>query len=152
MHAKPSGEGQYEHSSIISTVVHKLFKSPHVGRHPTFLTKRDEWAATFEWIFNTEPTPRTDCPATLPDVVWHDEEIPGSLPPQNGGGPISDLHKDLVVMMAGASKDVTLAGDFSVVDRWTEEQAAHYCEQRMQVFLADLHPEVLMEDLLATKA
>lgn len=26
VHAKPAGEGQYEHSSIISTVVHKLFQ------------------------------------------------------------------------------------------------------------------------------
>jgi hypothetical protein len=37
VHARPEGEGQYEHSSIISTVVHKLFKPADGKRfHATF--------------------------------------------------------------------------------------------------------------------
>ncbi|CAK9184403.1 unnamed protein product [Ilex paraguariensis] len=51
---------EYEHSSIPATVK-KIFNltSP-------FLTKRDEWAGTFEAILQTRKEPRTDCPETLP--------------------------------------------------------------------------------------
>ncbi|KAL9675424.1 hypothetical protein QQ045_003626 [Rhodiola kirilowii] len=52
---KPTPTSEYEHSSIPATVK-KIFnlKSP-------FLTKRDEWAGTFETVL-TRTTPRTDCP------------------------------------------------------------------------------------------
>ncbi|KAK3003683.1 hypothetical protein RJ639_018453, partial [Escallonia herrerae] len=52
----PSPTSEYEHSSIPATVK-KIFNltSP-------FLTKRDEWAGTFEGIIQTRTQPRTDCP------------------------------------------------------------------------------------------
>ncbi|KAK4791443.1 hypothetical protein SAY86_031856 [Trapa natans] len=55
----PSPTSEYEHSSIPATVK-KLFNltSP-------FLTKRDEWAGTFERIVEELAEPRTDCPGLL---------------------------------------------------------------------------------------
>ncbi|XP_024028148.1 non-specific phospholipase C2 isoform X2 [Morus notabilis] len=59
----PSGSpfptSEFEHSSIPATVK-KLFNlsSP-------FLTKRDQWAGTFEGIFQKRTEPRTDCPAEI---------------------------------------------------------------------------------------
>ncbi|KAD4982591.1 hypothetical protein E3N88_19262 [Mikania micrantha] len=58
----PSGPfptSQYEHSSIAATVK-KIFNLKE------FLTKRDEWAGTFEGILS-RTTPRPDCPETLPE-------------------------------------------------------------------------------------
>lgn len=51
----PTSTSEYEHSSISATVK-KLFNLP------SFLTKRDAWAGTFEGIVQTRTEPRTDCP------------------------------------------------------------------------------------------
>jgi len=61
--AKPQSNSLYEHSSILATVG-KLF--PQLGSK-ALLTKRVQWAATFEHLINRK-TPRTDCPMTLPNV------------------------------------------------------------------------------------
>ncbi|OIV93136.1 hypothetical protein TanjilG_20798 [Lupinus angustifolius] len=58
----PTPTSEYEHSSIPATVK-KLFNLP------SFLTKRDEWAGTFEGIVQTRKEPRTDCPEQLPNPV-----------------------------------------------------------------------------------
>ncbi|CAL0311988.1 unnamed protein product [Lupinus luteus] len=58
----PTPTSEYEHSSIPATVK-KIFNLPK------FLTKRDEWAGTFEGILQTRKEPRTDCPWTLPIPV-----------------------------------------------------------------------------------
>ncbi|KAI6703072.1 hypothetical protein NL676_012208 [Syzygium grande] len=61
---KPTGPyptSQYEHSSIAATVK-KIFNLKN------FLTKRDEWAGTFEVVLNRS-SPRTDCPVTLSDAA-----------------------------------------------------------------------------------
>lgn len=55
----PTPTSEYEHSSIAATVK-KIFNLP------SFLTKRDEWAGTFENIVQTRTEPRTDCPEQLP--------------------------------------------------------------------------------------
>lgn len=52
----PRPDSQYEHSSIAATVK-KIFGLDQ------FLTKRDEWAGTFEQIFSQRTTPRDDCPS-----------------------------------------------------------------------------------------
>ncbi|KAG6682601.1 hypothetical protein I3842_13G151000 [Carya illinoinensis] len=59
----PFPTSEYEHSSIPATV-RKLFNlsSP-------FLTKRDQWAGTFEGIVQKRTEPRTDCPEQLPTPV-----------------------------------------------------------------------------------
>ncbi|KAJ0083584.1 hypothetical protein Patl1_29379 [Pistacia atlantica] len=58
----PYQTSEYEHSSIPATVK-KLFNLP------SFLTKRDQWAGTFEGIVQTRTEPRTDCPVQLPTPV-----------------------------------------------------------------------------------
>ncbi|KAB2021346.1 hypothetical protein ES319_D07G132800v1 [Gossypium barbadense] len=57
---RPFPTSEFEHSSIPATV--KLL----FNLTSPFLTKRDEWAATFESILRTRSDPRTDCPETLP--------------------------------------------------------------------------------------
>ncbi|KAI3732859.1 hypothetical protein L1987_64069 [Smallanthus sonchifolius] len=57
----PTPYSQFEHSSISATVK-KLF-----NLDSDFLTKRDEWAGTFESYFNLQ-TPRNDCPEKLPEI------------------------------------------------------------------------------------
>lgn len=61
--AKPYPSSKYELSSVISST-RKLF-SASMGNVPP-LTKRDEWAATFDHLLS-ETSPRTDVPMTLPD-------------------------------------------------------------------------------------
>ncbi|KAL2916025.1 hypothetical protein HK105_204449 [Polyrhizophydium stewartii] len=53
----------YEHSSISATIK-RIFDLP------SFLTKRDAWALPFDNIASL-PTPRTDCPVTMPDPYAH---------------------------------------------------------------------------------
>ncbi|XP_072997450.1 non-specific phospholipase C2-like [Typha latifolia] len=56
----PFPTSEYEHSSIPATV-RKLF-----DLQSSYLTKRDEWAGTFEGILQARTEPRTDCPVQLP--------------------------------------------------------------------------------------
>ncbi|XP_068310335.1 non-specific phospholipase C2 [Pyrus communis] len=59
----PSPTSEFEHSSIPATVK-KIFNLT-----APFLTKRDEWAGTFEGIVRKRTEPRTDCPEQLPTPV-----------------------------------------------------------------------------------
>jgi len=115
--------GQYEHSSIISTVVHKIFQPTENHPRPRYLTARDEWAKTFEWVVEGIPQMRTDCPMTLPDVVLHQEKYPGALPPQDGSLPVSSLQKDLISLMAGVTDQQI---DMADVAKWTESQGLDF--------------------------
>ncbi|KAM7272778.1 hypothetical protein ACFE04_027441 [Oxalis oulophora] len=58
----PTATSEYEHSSIPATV-------KNIFNLPSFLTKRDAWAGTFEGVFQTRTEPRTDCPVQLPTPV-----------------------------------------------------------------------------------
>ncbi|KAJ4979714.1 hypothetical protein NE237_010494 [Protea cynaroides] len=59
----PFPTSEFEHSSIPATMK-KIF-----NLSAPFLTKRDEWAGTFEGIFQSRTEPRTDCPEQLPTPV-----------------------------------------------------------------------------------
>ncbi|CAI0541883.1 unnamed protein product [Linum tenue] len=52
---EPTPTSEYEHSSIPATV-------KNIFNLPSFLTKRDQWAGTFESIVQSRAQPRTDCP------------------------------------------------------------------------------------------
>jgi len=52
--------GRYEHSSLSVTLINMLIPDM------PFLTKRDAWAAPFDWLVQELDEPRTDCPTTLP--------------------------------------------------------------------------------------
>jgi len=56
----PTPNSAFDHSSVSATFK-KMFSLP------TFLTKRDEWAGTFEHIFSLT-SPRTDAPT---EVFFH---------------------------------------------------------------------------------
>lgn len=84
----PFPTSEYEHSSIPATVK-KLFNltSP-------FLTKRDEWAGTFESIVQTRTEPRTDCPEQLPTPV----KIRNS--PANENAKLTEFQQELMQLAA----------------------------------------------------
>ncbi|KAI4302873.1 hypothetical protein MLD38_038571 [Melastoma candidum] len=121
---EPSGpflESQYEHSSIAATVK-KIFNLPH------FLTKRDEWAGTFEVVLN-RTSPRLDCPETLPE--------PKKL--RDAGAKeeakLNDFQEILVQMAA------TLNGDHKkesyphrLVENMTVADAVKYAEAAFNMF------------------
>ena len=124
--------GQYEHSSLVSTVVHKMFQPAEGHAAPSYLTKRDAWAATFEWIFDLLPEARTDCPTTTPTPGVHRELFPDTLPKLDGKGALSDLQKELMAIAAGATEDeefwkINLA-------QWDEARGAAYIEERLKEY------------------
>jgi phospholipase C len=115
---------QYDHTSLISTVVHKLF-GPNEGFHiQPYLTDRDAWSKTFEWVFTTVESPRTDCPMELPSIYSQAAYVP----PQDGTMLLTDLQQELIQIVAGAANDLN---EHKNVNSWTEEQAATYIHDRM---------------------
>lgn len=132
IHAKPAGEGQYEHSSLAATIAHKLFAPVH-GQEQPYLTKRDAWAATFESAFTTLTSPRTDCPALAPDAPSHRALSPSSFTKKfDGSGLLNDLQMDLLKVVAGTTEDGTF--DSSKLDQWTEKEAVQYAQTRLNSF------------------
>ncbi len=97
-----------------------------------FLTKRDAWAATFEWIFDLIPEIRTDCPTTTPDVPSHRAQFPDTLPLLDGKGVLSDLQIEILAIVAGVTED----REFNKVNisTWNEGQGAKYCKEKMNQY------------------
>ena len=56
------GDSHYEHSSFSATLLNLLIPDM------PFLTKRDAWAAPYDWVVDTEQTPRKDCIKYLPEA------------------------------------------------------------------------------------
>ena len=46
------GTGAFDHTSIMSTILHKILAPQEGFDMPEYLTARDYWAATFEWAFD----------------------------------------------------------------------------------------------------
>ncbi|XP_030471414.1 non-specific phospholipase C3-like [Syzygium oleosum] len=121
---KPTGPyptSQYEHSSIAATVK-KIFNLKN------FLTKRDEWAGTFEVVLNRS-SPRTDCPVTLSDAAKLRES--GA----KEDAKLNDFQQILVQMAA------TLNGDHKkdiypdkLVENMTVGEAAKYVKDAHATF------------------
>ena len=126
-HAKPTGEGQYEHSSLAATVVHKMF-SPEQGRpNPTYLNDRDAWAATFEQVFAQLKEPRTDCPVTLPEPHY-------TMPYVYQQKALTDLQKEMLVVVAGATEDKAFT--MEKIASWTDVEALAYINKQFEGFFA----------------
>eukprot|EP00602_Paraphysomonas_sp_CaronLab_P013808 CAMPEP_0185042110 /NCGR_PEP_ID=MMETSP1103-20130426/42154_1 /TAXON_ID=36769 /ORGANISM="Paraphysomonas bandaiensis, Strain Caron Lab Isolate" /LENGTH=580 /DNA_ID=CAMNT_0027582119 /DNA_START=43 /DNA_END=1786 /DNA_ORIENTATION=- len=130
------GPSQYEHSSIVSTVVHELFAPAEGYSAPEYLTKRDEWAKTFGWIFDELDEVRTDCPETLPEVFSIREHIPDALPANDGSLPLSDLQLELIHMIAGAAGDNSLTS--ANLTEWREKDGGEYCLKMTQKILSEM--------------
>ncbi|VAH95995.1 unnamed protein product [Triticum turgidum subsp. durum] len=121
---RPSGPhptSEFEHSSIPATVK-KIF---NLG---SFLTKRDAWAGTFDVVL-TRDTPRTDCPATLPEPV--------KMRPAEAAehATISDFQAELVQL--GAALNGDHAKDtypHKLVEGMTVADAARYCNGAFKAF------------------
>jgi phospholipase C len=132
--ALPPDQPQYEHSSIISTVIHKLFQPTDSNPAPEYLNNRDAWARTFEAVFDGETSPRTDCPMTLPDVLEIRKSFPNNgLPPVGGNSLVSHLQLELQDILAAATNDLEYSEDIG--KKWTEAEGATWCEKKMEFLL-----------------
>jgi len=121
-HNAPS---QYEHSSIISTAVHELFPPSAGYPSPEYLTKRDEWALSFGWVFDELDVVRTDCPEKLPAV--YNATKTSQLPQQDGSAQLSDLQQELLALAAGVDGNITMVLEDK--SSWTEREAAAYIKR-----------------------
>jgi len=130
----PKTDSQYEHSSLIKTVVHKMFEPAEGHVRQPYLNKRDEWAAPFDWIFQQLDAPRTDCPTVAPDVPTHRKLYPDTLPLLDGKGKLSDLQVSLLTIVAGATKDFEFRN--ANLSNWTEQDGAFYCRERLDAYFS----------------
>jgi phospholipase C len=125
---EPVNGTHYEHSSVVATVRKML-----VPDQP-YLTKRDAWAQTFEWLVDTVDSPRTDCPTELPEAPLQREQYSNVLPQRSemGQKPVTDLHKTFIKMVGALANGgmITETGD-----GMTEEQGAHFVKERINDFL-----------------
>lgn len=84
----PTTTSQYELSSVPATMK-KIFNLK------SFLTKRDEWAGTFEWLFTQRNSPRTDCPKVLPPAPT----VPEEYLIEEGQKPMNSLQLSYIAFM-----------------------------------------------------
>ncbi|KAJ3205197.1 hypothetical protein HDU67_008986 [Dinochytrium kinnereticum] len=64
----PTSTSEFEHSSVAATM-------KNIFKFDSFLTKRDAWAGTFDFLVNELDAPRTDCPWTLPEAPLPDQAL-----------------------------------------------------------------------------
>jgi hypothetical protein len=84
----PTDTSEYEASSVYATVK-KMW-----NLDSDFLTKRDEWASTFEHIFDELEAPRTDCPLAAPDA-------PAVHLAQDMDAEVEDLQRNWIDLISG---------------------------------------------------
>jgi len=58
----PHTTSEYDHTSIAATL-------KRIFNLPSFLTRRDAWAGTFEHLWSNRTTPRTDHPMKLSEPI-----------------------------------------------------------------------------------
>jgi phospholipase C len=92
----PRPDSQFEHSSVAATVK-KIFGLDE------FLTKRDEWAGTFEDVFSQRTTPRDDCPEVLPSPPWSLRHAP-----TDETRPLTEFQEELVQLASQLNGDHVL--------------------------------------------
>ncbi|KAK4802915.1 hypothetical protein SAY86_001118 [Trapa natans] len=129
----PYPTSQFEHSSIPATVK-KIFNLKE------FLTKRDEWAGTFECVLN-RTTPRTDCPVTLDEPVRTRE-----WGPRDDAG-LNDFQVQLVQM--GAALNGDHAKDVyphKLVEKMTVLKAVEYVSGAYDIFCKELEKMKVDDD------
>ncbi|KAI3796642.1 hypothetical protein L1987_39320 [Smallanthus sonchifolius] len=120
----PFPTSQYEHSSIPATVK-KIFNLKE------FLTKRDEWAGTFEGVL-TRTTPRKDCPVMLPEpeTMRHEDA--------NEEAKITEFQEELVqlgAVLKGNHKESSYPD--KLVENMKVNEAADYVEVAFKKFCDD---------------
>ncbi|KAI7751771.1 hypothetical protein M8C21_027104, partial [Ambrosia artemisiifolia] len=120
----PTPYSQFEHSSIAATVK-KLF-----NLDSDFLTKRDEWAGTFESYFNIRTTPRDDCPEKLPEITV-------SLRPRgpNEDMKLTEFQVELIQLASQLNGDHILNSYPNIGKNMTVGEAHHYANDAVTRFL-----------------
>jgi phospholipase C len=109
----PTPTSQFDHTSVPATLK-KIFNLPD------FLTDRDAWANTFEFVVDNNRTePRTDCPMTLPTVGRREEYdswesnllkgisqetlLQGKESANRSLSPVTSLQKSILLGICGAA-------------------------------------------------
>eukprot|EP00258_Populus_trichocarpa_P008445 XP_002314000.2 non-specific phospholipase C2 isoform X1 [Populus trichocarpa] len=119
----PFSTSEYEHSSIPATVK-KLFNMPS-----PFLTRRDEWAGTFEGILQTRTEPRTDCPVQLPTPT----QVRKSEP--NEDAKLTEFQQELLQLAAVLKGDHILTSYPDKIGKeMTVKQGNDYMEDALKRF------------------
>ncbi|KAJ6692198.1 NON-SPECIFIC PHOSPHOLIPASE C2 [Salix purpurea] len=119
----PFSTSEYEHSSIPATVK-KLF-----NMSSPFLTKRDEWAGTFEGILQTRTEPRTDCPEKLPTPTRVRKSEP------NEDAKLSEFQQELLQLAAVLKGDHILTSYPDKIGKeMTVKQGNDYMEDALKRF------------------
>jgi phospholipase C len=113
---KPTPTSEFEHSSVSATLKRMW------NLTSDFLTKRDAWAGTFDFIITDQY--RDDCPLTAPDLPDPD---PSLVTPH---GIIDELQRDFVWMSAGVNGDENELND-EILGKMTEIEADLYMKKKM---------------------
>uniref|UniRef100_A0A7N0VE06 Non-specific phospholipase C2 n=1 Tax=Kalanchoe fedtschenkoi TaxID=63787 RepID=A0A7N0VE06_KALFE len=120
---KPTPTSEYEHSSIPATVKKILnLKSP-------FLTKRDEWAGTFETVL-TRASPRTDCPEKLPTPP------PIRMTEAKEEAKITEFQQEMIQLASGITGDHLLPNFNNKIKDMTVREAKAYSDGAMRTYMA----------------
>lgn len=119
----PEPTSEFEHSSIPATV-------KAIFGLPSFLTKRDAWAGTFDTVL-TRQTPRKDCPTKLPEPVKMKRltAVAAAAPV------ISEFQAELVQLAAALNGDHARE-DYpeKLVEGMTVPEAVSYCNDAFKAF------------------
>lgn len=118
--AHPSSK--FEHSSFIATLTRQLGLKGQ-------MTKRSEWAAPFDYLFNRQ-TPRTDCPTHLPPIhqgSLQQYRLSRVNAPEHLQ-PLDDLHA-MYLRTTNSMMGLPNEANFDLLK--TEHEAAEYVESLM---------------------
>ncbi|XP_052210277.1 non-specific phospholipase C2 [Diospyros lotus] len=118
---RPFPTSEYEHSSIPATM-------KHIFNLPSFLTNRDAWAATFDYILQIRQEPRTDCPVQLPTPVRIRE---GEA---NEDAMLSEFQQELMQLAAVLKGDDTLTSFPDIGKEMTVKEGKEYMEAAVKRF------------------
>ncbi|THU68923.1 hypothetical protein C4D60_Mb08t08960 [Musa balbisiana] len=118
----PTPTSEYEHSSIPATVK-KIFDLP------SYLTKRDEWAGSFEGIVLSRTEPRTDCPVELPSPVRIRQTE------ANEEAPLSEFQQELMQLASVLNGDHLLTSfQEKVLKHMNVKEGIAYAESAVKRF------------------
>lgn len=124
---KPTPTSAYDHTSLIATLTRMLgLNGP--------ITKRDAWAAPWDFIFSERTTPRTDCPLTLPSIntAAHNNYLRTKAARPEHLQPLSDLQIELL-QVGNALAGLHPAANIDMIK--TEEQGGIYLRNLVLNFL-----------------
>ncbi|KAG6553204.1 hypothetical protein Mapa_005264 [Marchantia paleacea] len=121
----PTPYSHYEHSSIAATVK-EIFKLPN------FLTKRDEWAGTFQHLFSQRTEPRGDCPNELPTPPWSLRHVAA-----DENRKLTQFQQELVLLASQLTGDHTLSAYPFIGKNMTVKEGNAYVTTAVARFIGE---------------